>query len=363
VVEGIALAGYRYRPPAQGRELLLEQVTLVGREQEAAAGLQVGKVMAEATLRARRWADQPAGELSPRAFAVAVAQAAAAVGLEAEIWDEERIAAERLGCLASVAAGSTEPPRLVRVTYDPPGARARLALVGKGITFDSGGLSLKPAEAMETMKGDMGGAAAVFATVLALPELAPPVRVDAWGAIAENMPSGSATRPGDVVTARDGTTVEVVNTDAEGRLVLADALLVAGEPRPDAIIDIATLTGGQRAALGPEVAAVLGSDDLVGRVLAAAAAAGEPAWRLPLWAGYNSRLRSEVADLRNVAPDRAASTIMAALFLQRFVGELPWAHLDIAAPSYSDSEGGWLSKGNTGWGARTLLQLVSAWAG
>jgi leucyl aminopeptidase len=318
--------------------------------------------MAEATLLARRWADQPAGELSPRAFAAAVAEAGATAGVEVEIWDEERIQREGLGCLASVAAGSAEPPRLVRVSYVPPEARARLALVGKGITFDSGGLSLKPAESMETMKGDMGGAAAVIATVLALPELAPPVRVDAWASIAENMPGGHATRPGDVVTARDGTTVEIVNTDAEGRLVLADALLVARDAHPDAIIDIATLTGGQRVALGPEVAAVLGTDDAVARVIAAGAAAGEPAWRLPLWAGYKTRLDSEVADMRNIARDRSgASTIMGALFLQRFVGDVPWAHLDIAAPSHSERDEGWLSKGNTGWGTRTLLELVMSW--
>ena len=294
------LAGYRYRPSAAGTEQLLEEVTLVGLAQAAASGAHVGKVMAEASLRARRWADQPARELSPRAFAEAAAEAGAAAGLEVEIWDEERITAEHLGCLASVAAGSAQPPRLVRLTYTPTSPRAHLAFVGKGITFDSGGLSLKPPEAMETMKGDMGGAAAVIAALTALPELAPPVRVDGWAAIAENMPGGHATRPGDVVTARDGTAVEIVNTDAEGRLVLADALLVAGERRPDAIVDIATLTGGQVIALGPGLAAVLGSDEIVDRVLRRAAAAGEPAWRLPLWAPYKDRLESEVADLRNV---------------------------------------------------------------
>ena len=362
VVEGIVLAGYQYRPSPASREPLLEDVSLVGQGEAAATGAHVGRVMAEATLRTRRWADQPAGELSPRALAAAMQEAGTAAGLEVEIWDEGRIASERLGCLASVAAGSAEPPRLVRVSYAPPGARARLALVGKGITFDSGGLSLKSSESMETMKGDMGGAAAVVSAVAALPELAPLVRVDAWAAIAENMPGSRATRPGDVVTARDGTTVEVVNTDAEGRLVLADALIVASETGPDAIIDIATLTGGQRIALGPEVAAVLGTDDIVERVIAAGAAAGEPAWRLPLWAGYKNRLDSEVADMRNVTRDRAASTIMAALFLQHFVGDIPWGHLDIAAPSHSERDEGWLNKGQTGWGTRTLLQLVTSWA-
>lgn len=362
VVEGIVLAGYRYRVSPAHPDQLLGNVAFVSQEQSATTGARTGRVMAEASLRARRWADQPAGELSPRAFAETAAQSASAVGLEVEIWDEERIASERLGCLASVAAGSAQPPRLVRVTYAPAGARGHLAFVGKGITFDSGGLSLKSPEAMETMKGDMGGAAAVIAAVTALPELGPPVRVDGWAAIAENMPGGHATRPGDVVTARDGTQVEVVNTDAEGRLVLADALVVARERHPDAIIDLATLTGGQVIALGPGLAAVLGSDELVEHVLVAAAAAGEPAWRLPLWAPYRERLESEVADMRNVARDRAASTIMAALFLQHFVKGTPWAHLDIAGPSHSDRDEGSLSRGNTGWGARTLLHLATSWA-
>jgi leucyl aminopeptidase len=311
------------------REPLLEEITLAGGDERAAtAGAKKGNVMAEATLRARRWADQPGGELTPRALAGAFAELGEAAGLEVDVWDEDRIVTERLGCLASVAAGSAEPPRLVRLTYAPAGAVARLALVGKGITFDSGGLSLKAPDAMERMKGDMGGAAAVMAAVAALPELAPLVHVDAWAAIAENMPSGCATRPGDVVTARNGTTVEVVNTDAEGRLVLADALLVARERSPDAIVDIATLTGGQRIALGPELAAVMGTDDVVERILTAAAAAGEPAWRLPLWTSYEAQLESEVAELRNIARERGPATIMAALFLRRFVGDVPWGHLD-----------------------------------
>ncbi|HWG75130.1 MAG TPA: leucyl aminopeptidase [Acidimicrobiales bacterium] len=359
VVEGIGLAGYRYQPAAEGAESLLERVTLVGAD---AAAVRRGEIMVAATLRTRSWVNRPAGDLRPPRLAEMAAEAGLAAGLEVEVWDEGRIAAEGLGCLAGVAAGSEEPPRLVRLTYAPRGAVAHLALVGKGITFDSGGLSIKGASAMESMKADMGGAAAVLAAVLALPDLAPPVRVDAWAAVAENMPSGHATRPGDVLVASDGTTVEVVNTDAEGRLVLADALLAAAGPEPDAIVDVATLTGGQRVALGPQLAAVLGSDDVVERVLAAGAVAGEPAWRLPLWAGYRSRLDSDVADLRNVARDSAASTIMAALFLQRFVAERPWAHLDIAAPSFVDRDDGWLTKGATGWGTRTLIELVSAWA-
>ncbi len=358
VVEGVALVGERYRPAVAGKESLLAQVTLVGANE---AEVRRGGILVAATSRARTWVNEPAGGLGPRRLADLAAEAGRTAGLEVEVWDEDRIAAEGLGCLAGVAAGSAEPPRLVRLTYAPAGARAHLALVGKGITFDSGGLSLKSPASMETMKTDMGGAAAVLAAVLALPELAPPVRVDAWAAIAENMPSGRATRPGDVVAARDGTTVEVVNTDAEGRLVLADALLVAADANPDAIIDVATLTGGQRVALGPQVAGVLGTDDVVARVLEAASAAGEPAWRLPLWEGYRSRLDSDVADMRNVSSDNAASTITAALFLQHFVGERGWAHLDIAGPSRAEHDEGWLNQGATGWGARTLIELVTAW--
>jgi len=362
VAEGMALATYRYRSDPEHPAPRLAKVVLVGTPEETDAKVAPALVRAAATLRTRDWVNRPPGQLRPRRFAEEAAEAGAAAGLEVEIWDEERIAAEGLGCLAGVAAGSSEPPRLVRLTYRPAGvATGHLALVGKGITFDSGGLSLKPAASMETMKSDMGGAAAVLSAVLALPALAPTVRVDAWAAIAENMPSGEAIRPGDVLTAKDGTTVEVLNTDAEGRLVLADALLVAAEANPDVIVDIATLTGGQRIALGSAVAGVLGTDDAVAAVIAAGALAGEPAWRLPLWQPYRSKLDSDVADLRNVSTDNGASTIMAALFLERFVGERAWAHLDIAAPSFVDKATGWLSKGATGWGTRTLIELVTAW--
>ncbi len=361
VVEGIALVGYRYRSAAEDGAGLASVTLVDGDAAPIASALAAAEVGVRATLCARRWVDHPGGQLTPPAFADLAADAGEEAGLEVEVWDEERIRAESLGCLAGVAAGSAEPPRLVRVTYDPPERRGHLALVGKGITFDSGGLSLKPPKSMETMKADMGGAAAVLAAVLACPELAPALRVDAWMAVAENMPGGRATRPGDVLRARNGTTVEVVNTDAEGRLVLADALVVAGEAGPDVIVDVATLTGGQRVALGPQLAAVLGTDDAVSAVTAAGARAGEPAWRLPLWEPYRSRLDSNVADLRNVAGDPAASTVMAALFLQGFVGDRPWAHLDIAAPSYVDRADGWLTKGATGWGARTLVNLIRQW--
>jgi leucyl aminopeptidase len=358
VVEGVVLAGYRYRADPEATSPVLAEVALVDADP---LEVEAAEVRAAATLRTREWVNRPARQLRPRQFADEAAEAGRAAGLEVEVWDSERIEAEGLGCLAGVAAGSSEPPRLVRLTYHPAKARAHLALVGKGITFDSGGLSLKPAGSMETMKSDMGGAAAVLSTLLALPALRPDVWVDGWAAIAENMPSGDAIRPGDVLMAKNGMTVEVVNTDAEGRLVLADALLVAAEAQPDVIVDIATLTGGQRVALGGDVAGVLGTDDAVAAVIAAGQRAGEPLWRLPLWEGYRSKLDSDVADMRNVARDNGASTIIAALFLQRFVGNLPWAHLDIAAPSYVERADGWLSEGATGWGTRTLIELVTGW--
>jgi leucyl aminopeptidase len=216
---------------------------------------------------------------------------------------------------------------------------------------------------MMTMKSDMGGAAAVIAATIAAGELDLPVRVVGWAAATENMPSGTAIHPGDVLVARNGTSIEVLNTDAEGRLVLADALSLAAEEEPEAIVDVATLTGAQRLALGEGVAAVMGTDEsLVRRVMAAGAAAGEPAWELPLVPAYRKQLDSEVADLRNVAARPAAGAIMAALFLREFTAGRPWAHLDIAAPSWSDSDDGWLTKGGTGWGARTLIELVRSWA-
>jgi leucyl aminopeptidase len=359
-VEGIALAGYRYRgsptPPPSGPGT----VVLVGADPDQVAA---GAAAARATARARDWTNEPAGTMTPSALADVATELGRRHGVAVDVWDEDRIAAERLGGLAGVARGADEPPRLVRLAYEPAGAGATVALVGKGITFDSGGLSIKPAASMMTMKSDMGGAAAVIASVVAAAELGLPLRVTGWVAATENMVSGRATHPGDVLTARNGTTIEVLNTDAEGRLVLADALSLAAEEGPDVIVDIATLTGAQRVSLGPEVAAVMGNDDeLVAAVVAAGQRAGEPAWRLPLWAGYRSRLDSEVADLRNVASNPAAGSIMAALFLERFVDGRPWAHLDIAAPSWSEGSEGWLTKGATGWGARTLLQLLSAWA-
>jgi leucyl aminopeptidase len=368
-LEGIGLGAYRYDGSRRhARTTRVDRVAVVAPSwargsadlEDALARAQVG---VDATWRARDWINRPPRNLTPTELARVATEAAAGTVVDVDVWDVPRITEERLGGLLGVAAGAAEPPRLLRLSYETDRANTTLALVGKGITFDSGGLSLKTPTGMMTMKSDMGGAAAVIAATIACAQLELPVRVVGWVAATENMPSGTAIHPGDVLIARNGTSIEVLNTDAEGRLVLADALCLAAEEEPDAIVDVATLTGGQRVALGEGVAAVMGTDPaLVRRVIAAGAAAGEPAWELPLVGAYRKQLDSEVADLRNVTTKPAASTIMAGLFLKEFTAGRSWAHLDIAAPSWSDSEDGWLTKGGTGWGTRTLIEVVRSWA-
>jgi leucyl aminopeptidase len=359
-IEGIGLAAYRFagdrrQPPV----VHLEAVTVVGAGDEE---VRAGVVAVEATNRTRDWVNTPPRQLTPTRLGELATGLAAEYGLAVDVWDTERIDTERLGGLAGVAAGSHEPARLIRLAYEPEGAQTTIALVGKGITFDSGGLSLKPPTSMMTMKDDMGGAAAVISAVVGAAALGVDIKVVGWVATTENMPSGTAIHPGDVLIARNGTSIEVLNTDAEGRLVLADGLSLAAEEHPDAIVDVATLTGAQIVALGEGVAAVFSNDDdLAEQVIAAGARAGEPTWRLPLVAAYRSKIDSEVADLKNIATSGGAGSIIAGLFLQEFVADIPWAHLDIAGPSWSDSDEGWLVKGGTGWAARTLIQLLAGW--
>jgi leucyl aminopeptidase len=275
--------------------------------------------------------------------------------------DEVAIAEEGLGGLSGVAQGSHEPARLIELRYEPPGdAVATVALVGKGITFDSGGLSIKPADAMMTMKTDMSGAAAVLAAMSTLGPLGARVRVLGYLPVTENMPGGGAIKPGDVVRIRNGKRVEVLNTDAEGRLVLADALCLAVEEQPDAIIDVATLTGAQVVALGAKISAVMGNDDgLVGQVQVAAERAGEPVWPLPLPKAYRGDIDSEIADLKNIGQPGKAGALVAGLFLQEFVGDIPWAHLDVAGPARAEADDGYVKRGATGVGVRTLVELIT----
>jgi len=356
-VEGMALAAYRFtRYKSAPKPCRLETVTVVGGE---AAGLERGAAVAAAVALARDLVNEPAGAMTPVLLAGVAAEVAQAAGLEIDVLDEVGIERERLGGLRGVSLGSSQPPRLVRLTWSPPGATATVVLVGKGITFDSGGLSIKSAEGMMAMKTDMSGAAAVLATMSALPALAPAARVVAILPVTENMPGGGAIKPGDVLTFRNGKTAEVLNTDAEGRLVLADGLSLAAEAEPDAIVDLATLTGACVVALGREITGVMGnSDDLVGQVLAAAQRSGEAMWHLPLPARYRKHIDSRLADMKNIGASGQAGALSAGLFLQEFVGRVPWVHLDIAGPARADDDDGYVTSGGTGVGVRTLLELL-----
>ena len=346
------------------------QVTVAGREvppATARAAVKRGVAIGEALRFARDLVNTPPRDLPPAALAEAAGDAAVAAGATVEVLDEKALARRGFGGLVGVGQGSTRPPRLVALRWKPARPTVHIALVGKGITFDSGGLSLKPPTGMETMKTDMAGAAAVAATVVAAATLRSPVAVTGWLCCAENMPSGTAIRPGDVLTMYGGTRVEVLNTDAEGRLVLADGLTRAAEDKPDAIVDIATLTGAALVALGPKIAGLMANDDAFReRVAGAAAAAGESVWPMPLPAELRDRLDSSIADIANVPPSagRDAGMLTAGIFLKHFVAaEIPWAHLDIAGPSWNGGEpSGETAKGGTAFGVRTLLSLIESYA-
>lgn len=362
VVEGWLLGTYRFtRFKSEPEPVATRTLVVVGGDAAAAAR---ARAVARAVTVARDLSNRPAGDLTPSHLAAEAERLGEAGGFEVDVWGRERIVEEGLGGLEAVAAGSAQEPKLIRMAYEPAGdAAATVVLVGKGITFDSGGLSLKTADGMMTMKTDMSGAAAVIAAMSVLDEIAPPVRVVGIVPATENMPSGTAVKPGDVFRARNGKTVEVLNTDAEGRLVLADGLSLAVEEEPDAVVDLATLTGACVVALGTECAGFFSDDDvLAGRIEAAAASAGEAVWRLPLVDAYRKRLDSEVADLRNIATGSGAGAITAALFLNQFSGDTAWAHIDIAGPSRVDTTDGHVVKGSSGFGAALLVDLVDAWA-
>jgi leucyl aminopeptidase len=364
--EGLLLGGYRFSlassapeagPPGEVR-------MLVGAADSGAAVAE-GRTVADAVALARDLANMPSARKSPAWLAGEAARVAAASGLSARIWDPGELAAEGFGGVLAVGSGSAQPPRLIELGYVPDGWTGHVVLVGKGITFDSGGLSLKPTDGMKTMKTDMAGGGAVIAAMSALATLGATVRVTGLVAAAENMPSGSALRPGDVITHYGGRTTEVLNTDAEGRLVLADALAYADTVlRPDVMVDLATLTGAARVALGGVYGALYATDDgLAQALLAAAADSGEPLWRLPLVEDYLDALDSPVADSANVphagAQRAGAGSIQAALFLREFTGKRPWAHLDIAGAARSGSDDGDKVRGATGFGTRLLLRWLT----
>jgi leucyl aminopeptidase len=327
----------------------------------ARAALARARAVGAAVCLARDLVNTPPNVLTPKAFADIAAEVGAPAGLDVSALDDKALRKGGYGGITGVGQGSANPPRLVRIAYRHPRATKHLALVGKGITFDTGGISIKPAAGMELMKSDMGGAAAVLATMTAIARLKPVVDVTGWAPMAENMPSGSAQRPSDVLTTYGGRTVEVLNTDAEGRLVLADAMVAAQEEHPDVLIDVATLTGAQQIALGARTGGIMSNDEtLRDRVHAAAQAVGEALWPMPLPDELRKGLDSPVADIANVDNARLGGMLSGGLFLREFVeAGRPWAHLDIAAPAFNGGAGyGYTPKGGTGITVRTLVHLV-----
>ncbi|GED87436.1 leucyl aminopeptidase [Streptomyces sp. 6-11-2] len=345
-----------------GKAPLGEAVLLGGKGRDKAykAAVERATALAEELNRCRDLINTPPNDLNPAAFAAVAQDAAKEHGLKVQVLDEKALAKGGYGGILGVGSGSASAPRLVKLSYTSPKAKKHLALVGKGITYDSGGISLKPAGHNETMKCDMSGAAAVFAAVVAAARLGLEVNVTGWLALAENMPSGSATRPGDVLRMFSGKTVEVLNTDAEGRLVLADALWAASQEKPDAIVDVATLTGAMVLALGSRTFGIMANDDAFRSAIhEAAEEVGEEAWPMPLPEHLRKGMDSPTADLANMG-ERMGGGLVAGLFLREFIGEgITWAHLDIAGPAFNEGGPfGYTPKGGTGSAVRTLVRLA-----
>jgi len=359
VAFGFAAGLYKFENfKSEAKPAKLEAVVLAGSGGGDDDAVNRGIALAHGVALTRDLVNTPAGFKPPTMLAGRVEDIAAQHGLTVKIYDEHEIAAEGFGGLATVGAGAANPPRMVVVDYSPEGATKTLALVGKGIVFDSGGLSIKPAGSMEDMKTDMAGAATVLGAVQAIADIGLAIKVRAILPFTENVISGNAVRPGDVFTARNGKTVEVLNTDAEGRLVLADGLSLAAEEHADLTVDVATLTGAAKVALGTEVAAVFGTDDARGLVVEAATAAGEYVWPMPLHESYRKLIDSNIADIKNTG-ERWGGAITAALFLREFA-EGEWAHIDIAGPARTSNASSYGTKGATGFGVRTLVAVAEA---
>ncbi|MGC4761800.1 leucyl aminopeptidase family protein [Micromonospora sp. DT46] len=365
LVEGLLLASYRFRLTDAGTAPALAEVDVVVADPDAhSTALEVARTTARMTRFARDLTNTPSSVKNPQWFADQVAALAADVpDLHLRVRDPEELAAEGFGGILAVGGGSASGPRLVELDWRPADARTHVVLVGKGITFDTGGISIKPVASMKLMRKDMAGAAAVVAATLGAAALRLPVRITTLAPLAENMLSGSAFRPGDIIRHYGGTTSETTNSDAEGRLVLADALAYAvAELQPDLLVDLATLTGANAVALGKRTGALYSDNDgLAADVLAAVAAAGEAAWRMPLPADYAEHLGSDLADLHS-SPDRGAGSVMAALYLREFTGGLRdrWLHVDMSAPSWADGDDAELTRGATGWGVRSLLRWLGS---
>jgi leucyl aminopeptidase len=362
VVEGAFIGDFE--PDAyktSERETEIESLIIIEREadkaKQAEKAAAVGEIIAREMNRARSLVNMPANELSPSDFAREAQRRAEELGLGCQVLGGDQLEKQGFGLITAVGRGSERPPQLAIIRRQPKKRGPVIALVGKGITFDSGGLSLKPAEQMELMKGDMAGAAAVLCAVCAIAQLKVGANVMALMPLADNMPGGRATRPGDVIKSYGGKTVEITNTDAEGRLILADALAFAAKNGATHIVDVATLTGAMVIALGKITTGILGNDEeLLGRVKAAAEKAGERVWEMPLFDEYGEQIKSPIADMKNVG-GRPAGPITAAMFLKEFVGETPWVHLDIAGTSWNENRLPHMAKGPTGVAVRTLVEL------
>ncbi|GAB3237076.1 leucyl aminopeptidase [Glycomyces halotolerans] len=357
---GAALGAYRFADfkSEDSGDAPPETIAVYGADR---AAVEKAAILAEGVALTKTWVNTPANLLRPPTFAAEIEREAAAAGLEVETLDVDSLTEGGYGGVLAVGGGSTAEPRLVRLSYRPEGADKHVALVGKGITFDTGGISIKPSAGMWNMKTDMAGAAAVVGATIAAAKLRLPVAVTCTVALAENMPSGSSYRPSDVVTARNGKTIEVLNTDAEGRMVLADALSRAAEDEPDAIYDVATLTGGQILALGQRTFGLMGTDQETERVARVADSVGEAGWPMPFPEDVVALMDSSIADVSQCASGlkRDAHMIQGGIFLSKFVPEeTPWAHIDIAGPAESDSAYGYIAKGATGVPVRTLVALI-----
>ncbi|MDJ0960587.1 MAG: leucyl aminopeptidase [Acidimicrobiia bacterium] len=363
VAFGFSLGQYsfdKYR--SEPKPSLTEALVLAGADEAALAEAARGATVAAGVALARDLVNEPAVAKPPTTMAALASEIADRHDIDIRIYDESEFDEEGFGGLKAVNLGSEHPGRMVVLKYRPEGATRSIALVGKGIVFDSGGLSLKTASGMETMKTDMSGAAAVLAAVDTIASLGLTVNVTGITPLTENMTGGAAQRPGDVLTARNGKTIEVLNTDAEGRLVLADGLSLAVEEEPDLIVDIATLTGACAVALGPKIAGVWANDDGAAAAIDnAAQRSGEMVWRMPLEREYRSFIDSDIADMKNTG-ERYGGAISAALLLAEFVGDGPWAHLDIAGPARSGKAEHYIAKGGTGFGVRTLVELAAGYA-
>ena len=361
-VEGAALALHRWADLKHDKSSVpaLRKVVLLSADAQVRTGIAEGTAVATAVCTARDHANTPPSHLTATRFAREAVAIAKKSGLRATVYDKKQLQAMGCGGIVGVNAGSVEPPRVVKLVWAPAGAKKKVVLVGKGVMYDSGGISLKPSDASHaSMKMDMSGAAAVLGTMSALRALKVKTHVTAYLMCTDNLPSGSAMKLGDVLTFRNGKTAEIHNTDAEGRLILADGLSLGAETKPDAMVDIATLTGACMAALGKKMAGVLGNNQgVVDQLLASSRRTDELIWQLPLFQDYRALLDSNVADMKNVGGPYGGA-ITASLFLNEFTGGIPWAHLDIAGPMEADGDNGWLNRGATAFGTRLLIDFVA----